>query len=210
MKIDSNLAVLIGCLVAVSFFVGIGSSATSQAFVNFTITPFNESGNRTFGGHVENLEVDDLDEDSISWVWENSEDANFSYNLVFFDKVLVMSGAKEAYDAEGLEEDECYEIIIISIALDGAEGPVVSDIACTLEEEDDDDDDDDDRRVRDDEIPNFFSSEGDGETVKDIIINLSSESNSEKKGLSLLALVWMVLGFLSFLMLISIVVLVVR
>ena len=210
MKIERSLILVIGVFLAVGLFSGIGASATSEDIVTFVITPFNESGNRTFGGYVEDLEVEDLTEDSIEWVWENSDDDGFSYNLVFFDRLLVINGTDEFFEAEDLNDDECYEIIIISVDVYGSEGPMVSDVACTLEEEEVRKSSGKKSGVRDDDIPNFFVGESDGVGVENAVISLVSSPSSEKESFDWFVLIWMVLGFFSFVMLISIAVLLIR
>lgn len=196
---------MLSCLVLVFFglFSGVEASASSIDIVNFTVN-YNEGfENNTFEGFVSGLEVDDKGEDFVIWVWDNSEDVNFSHNLVFLDGALVLNGTEEVFEAEDLEDDKCYEISVISIGIDGVEGPRVFDVSCTLEEEDEDDDNDDDndgrhevrvRVLRDTSLHSFVD-----ESVVDKSINLGS--SVEKKDCDYLVLLCWILGLLIFVLL---------
>ena len=175
MKIEKNLGLWVGILLVVSLIGGVNSSSSSTTLVNFTVNHYNESENNSFSGHVVDLRVEDISENSISWIWENSEDEGFSYNLVFLDSYLVMNGTEEIFEAVGLSDDECYEISIISIGEDGSEGPLVSDIACTFKVEEEDEEEI--RRsgkstsMKNSPIPNFFVNKNEL-AVENVVIDL--------------------------------------
>jgi len=214
MKIERSLVLWIGIVLVVSLFSGVEAGSSSTTWVNFNINPYNASGNNTFNGYVVGLKVNDRDKESIVWIWGNSDDGNFSYNLVFLDNILVMNGTDEIFEAVDLsskddsgdpDEDECYKISVVGIGVDGSEGPVVSDVACTL---------DGGRKVskgggEDDVIPNFFVGD-DVDVVEDVVIRLGGSPSPKEDGFDWFVLSWVVLGFLSFVMLILISVLLIR
>ncbi len=183
---------IFGALILIGLISLIGASSSSTAIVNFTIHPYNSSlENNSFNGSVSNLKVDSRTKNSISWVWKNNEEGNFSYNLVFLDRILVMNGTKEIFNDKDLKENKCYEIGVVSIGKDGSEGPRVSDVACTLRE----------KRVRhsrgirviNDTVLDFFVE---NKSVSDENTIILGNSVSENKGFDWMILLCCVLGLL--------------
>lgn len=210
------LIIVLIALVGLLSFVDAGSS--SITWVNFTVCTdvsicFNESNVDAFAGHVEDLEVEDKGYTWFYLTWENTNDSRFSHNLVFIDQILVGQTAGEDFNVTGLNEDTRYEISIISISDEDAEGKRVAISQRTLEEDDDsdDDDEDDDRKsgkktgMRDDVIPNFFVSD-DVILMGEVVIALESAS-VECDDYDWFVLLWSVLGLLIFVLLVLIFVL---
>ena len=144
----------------------------------------------------------------------NSDDVDFSYNLVYLsskddsgelDNVLVMNGTSAVFEAEDLVSGECYEISVVAVGDNGVEGISLEDEACTLEEK---------KRVKsskkkvvEDVTPYFYI--GDDEVSEDVEIVLGN-SVVEDKGRDVLVLFCWVLGLLIFVLLVSIFILVLR
>lgn len=191
----------LGCLflIMVGLIGGVNASSSSVDVVNFTVGSSVENyTNDIFDGSISNLRVEGKGKDSISWIWRNSENGNFSYNLVFLDNSLVMNGSDEDFKARGLKGDRCYEISVVSVGKDGNNGPRVNDIACTL-------DDDNDGSVRVIKEANFDFTK-DKNIFKNTTIILNS-SMAEDNGFDWLVLLCWILGLLILILLYSIAVL---
>ena len=184
-------------LIAITLICSVEASSSSVDIVSFTVNPYNESyENNSFEGFVGGLSVESKGKYSISWVWENSEEEGFFYNLVFLDSILVMNGTDEFFGAEGLDEGECYEFSIVGIGDDGSEGPRVSDTFCTTKKKRSRDKGD--SEIVSDVVPYFFSEDKD--IPKDTTIVLGS-SVVESRGYNWMILLCWVLSLLIFVLL---------
>ncbi len=87
-------------------------SAVATTFVIDTIPP----------ASVTNLVESDSDSDWINWTWENPEDADFSYTMIYIDGVFVTNATNNSinsYNATGLSEGTTYTIGICTVDISG-------------------------------------------------------------------------------------------
>lgn len=191
--------VMFGVLVLVSLLGFVGAGSSSVDVVEFSVNPYSEFENNSFEGYVRSLDVESRDEDSIFWTWENGEDEGFFYNLIFLDRILVVNGTIESFEASGLDEDECVEISIVSIGVDGSEGPRVSDVGCSVDGRDRG------QKVKENVIPSFFVR-GDDVVIESVVIALSSEDDFREFEIDLdwLVLFCWILSLLIFVLLVLI------
>lgn len=113
MKMKACFALLFSLVVSMSFVYAVSSSTTE---VTFTILPNNESNASAFNGHIDSLQVGDKGFYWIYFTWNNTNDTEFSHNLIFLDNIMIGETSGEFFNVTGLNEDTQYEISIIPVS----------------------------------------------------------------------------------------------
>jgi hypothetical protein len=204
--------------------IGGVSAVSSTTWVDFSVCVDGDCYEDVFDCSVDNFEVDDKGHDWVSLIWDNCESDRFSHNLIFVEGDLLGQTSDEFFNVTNLSEDKSYYVYVIPVSDEDEEGVRTGMFVRTLagddEEEDDEEEEDEeegsdggsneDKRTgaRDDVVPNFFVSR-DNFSSEAAVITLG-EYSSVSEGFDLWTLFWIALGFLIFVLLILIFVLLMR
>ena len=87
--------------------------------MTFNVNTSVEQNDTTPPGKISNLMVHHLTNESIEWMWENPNDADFAYNIIYLNGVNILNTNASTYTANSLKADTEYTIRINTIDFSG-------------------------------------------------------------------------------------------